>query len=124
MHGQAPALAGAPGVSAIELGVAPGYAFKLGRGVSAILGARFAASAVHFNDVRTVDAIESQRDTWTARAALDVRLETRLSRAFTLYAAPEVGVALRRIPVQGRDGTHERLGGVWLGGALGVSFNN
>jgi hypothetical protein len=124
MHGRAPALSGAPGTSAIELGIAPGYAFKLGRGASAVAGARFAASAVHFNDVRAVDGIDSQRDTWTARAALELRVESRLSRNFAVYAAPEVGVELRRIPVQGRDGVRERLGGLWLGGALGLSFDN
>jgi hypothetical protein len=124
MHGQAPALSGAPGTSAIELGLAPGYGLSLGRGVSAVASARFAAAAVHFNDVRAVDGIENQRDTWSARAGLELRLESRLTRNMAFYAAPEVGVALRRIPVEGRDGARERLGGLWLGGALGVSFDD
>jgi hypothetical protein len=122
MHGRAPALSGSPTTSAIELGLAPGYAWSLARGVTAVAAARFTASAVHFNDVRGVDGIENQNDTWSARAGLELRVESKSSRGIALYAAPEIGVAMRRIPVQGRDGTRERLGGVWLGGALGFAF--
>jgi len=123
MHGRASALAGAPGTSSIELSLAPGYGFSLGRGVSAVSSLRFAAAAVHLNDVRAVDGIAGQHDTWSARAALELRVESRLTRAISVYAAPDIGVVLRRIPVQGKDGAVERLGGLWLGGALGVSFD-
>jgi hypothetical protein len=123
MQGGVPALSGTPMTTWIELSLAPGYAAALGRGFSAVTSARFAAAAVHLNDVAAVDGIERQEDSWSARAALELRLEAKLTRAIAVHIAPEVGAVLRRISVRGRDGDFERLGGLWIGGSLGLSFD-
>ena len=123
MQGQSPALSGSPTTSWMELSLAPGYAAALARGLNLVASARFAAAIVHLNDVLAVDGIEREEETWSARTAFELALEAKLSRAFALHVAPEAGVVLRRIPVLGRQRDFERLGGLWLGASLGVSFD-
>jgi hypothetical protein len=107
----------------MELSLAPGYAAQLARRLNLVTSLRAAAAIVHLNDVIAVDGIEGEKATWSARAAVELRLEAKLSRVFAIYFAPEAGVVLRRIPALGRERDFERLGGLWLGGALGVAFD-
>jgi hypothetical protein len=123
MQGQTPALSGAPTTSWMELSLAPGYAVDLARGLNAVASARFAAATVHLNDVAAIDGIEREQESWTARAAFELGLEARLSRGLALQVGLDAGVVLRRIPALGRERDFERLGGLWLGGSLGLSFD-
>jgi hypothetical protein len=123
MHGQAAALSGSPTTSWMEMSIAPGYAAGLSRGLNLLTNLRFAAAIVHLNDVLAVDGVEREEETWSARTAFEIGLEATLSRTFALYVLPEAGVVLRRIPVLGRERDFERIGGLWLGASLGVSFD-
>ena len=123
LQGQAPALSGSPTTTWMELSLAPGYAAQLARRLNLVTSLRAAAAIVRLNDVLAVDDIEREKETWSARVAVELRLEARLSRTLSIHFAPEAGVALRRIPVLGREGDFERLGGLWLGGSVGVSFD-
>jgi hypothetical protein len=123
MHGQAAALSGSPITSWMEVSIAPGYAAGLAHRLNLIAQLRFAAAIVHLSDVLAVDGIEREEETWSARAAFELGLEAKLSRAFAVHVAPEAGVVLRRIPALGREGDFERIGGLWLGASLGASFD-
>ena len=124
LMGSAVGLSGAPAVQWLELSLSPGYAVGLTRGLELVSGLRFAAAALHLSDVAAVDGIEGEEQTWSARAAVDLRLEARLGRGLGLRVGPNAGALLRRIPVRDREGERERLGGLWLGGSLGLIFDS
>jgi hypothetical protein len=123
MQGKTPALSGSPTTSWMELSLAPGYAAAVARRLNLVASLRFAAAIVHLNDVLAVDAIEHEEETWSARTALELGVEAKLSRTFAVHFAPDAGVVLRRMPALGRERDSERIGGLWLGASLGASFD-
>lgn len=123
MAGAVPAADGAPVARWLELSLAPSYAIPLGRMLDLDAGVTAAVAAVHLTGMTRVDGIDDEHDTWSARAALHLYLEPRLSRTFALRVGPEVGAMLRRIPVDDARGHRHRLGGLWLGAQLGVALD-
>jgi hypothetical protein len=133
-------LAGMPRRTRIEAGVAwlagsaPGSAnlewselslsmvrrFELAETLDLDLGLGVAAASVRLTRVRGVDAIPDQSETWSARNALLLRLEPRLSRHVRLSVGGEAGLLLRRIPFLTLAGDAAHLRGMWLGLSLGV----
>jgi hypothetical protein len=123
LMGSAPELSGAPPVQWFELSLLPAYSVPLAARFKISAGARFAAAAVHVSDVRAVDALPTEEDSWSARAAGVVRFEPHLGAGWIFGAGPEVGAVLRRIPVEDEAGKKERLGGLWLGAVLSLSYD-
>ena len=78
LMGAAPELAGAPTVQWLELSLLPAYSTPLAPRFKLLMGARFAAAAVHVSDVHSVDAVPTEEDSWSARAAGVLRFEPQL----------------------------------------------
>ena len=106
----------------LEVSVAPGVAVPVGS-LELQTGATVAAAAVHLSDVRAVDGVDGQSDTWSARLAAHLRFEGSLGGATRLHAGPEAGVVLRRIIAVDTAGDRSRLGGLWIGATLGVAID-
>jgi len=106
--------------SALELELGPAHRFRLSGSLDLDLGATLGASAVHVSGARGVDAIAGQDDTWTARAALALRLEPRLSRWARASFGLEGGHFLRAVPIATFSGATERLRSPYAGLSLGV----
>jgi len=123
LMGAAHELAGAPPVQWLELSLLPAYSASFGARFKLLIGARFAAAAVHVSDVRAVDAVPTEEDSWSARAAGVLRFEPHLGAGWIFGAGPEVGAVLRRIPVEDEAREPKRLGGLWLGAVLSLSYD-
>lgn len=123
MFGGAPAASGSPGVRWLELSVTPEHAFPVGQGVDLAVGATAAAAAVHFTEVRAVDAVPTELDTWSARAVGRLMVEPHLGRYARLSAGPEVGAILRRMPIVDSSGEAERVGGLWVGVSVALAID-
>jgi hypothetical protein len=123
MFGKNVAAEGHPTAQWLELSVGAGYATNLGKQLGLSFGAHAAAAAVHLAELDSVDSIRGQADSWSASALADVRLETRLASGLRLSFGPSAGMVLRPIPVVDESGNSERLGGLWLGGAVGVDID-
>ena len=116
---------GAPGGARtewLELALSPMHRVPLSERLDLDLGVNVAAAWLRLGRVRGVDAIPDQSETWSARAAVVLRLEPSLSRQLRLSIGTEAGLVLRRIPFQASAGDNFRLGGLWLGLDLGVVF--
>jgi hypothetical protein len=119
LGGAAPA-AESPHVQWLELRLGPAYTFLPETPLRVGVGLELAAAVVHIGGVREVDAIPGQSATWSARAALALRLEPRLGdRVFATFG-PSLGVVLRPMPVADAAGERHELGGVWIGVAAGA----
>lgn len=123
LAGRDAALAERTGLRWLELSLTPSWEVPLGGRASLGLGATAAASAVHASRVAAVDGIAGQRDTWSARAAARPELVVGLSRALGLSVAPELGAALRPVPLTSDAGERAMMGGLWLGLSLGVRLD-
>ncbi len=119
LAGSAPAHANAEW---LELSIGPMHRFSLAESFDLDLGLSVAAAWLRLAKVRAVDAIADQSETWSARAALSVRLEPRLSRQLRLSVGAEAGLVLREIPYQPLAAEAQRLSGSWLGLGLGVVY--
>lgn len=119
LGGAAPA-AESSHVQWLELRVGPAYTFTPDAPLRIGLGLEMAAAVVRIGGVPEVDAIPGESATWSARAALALRLEPRLGDRAFLSFGPSFGVVLRPMPVVDPDGGRHELGGVWMGMAAGV----
>lgn len=102
------------------LGVGPAFRFRTTSWLDLDLAALASASTAHVAGATRVDAIDGERDTWTARAALALRVQPRLSRWVRASVGAEGGLFLRAMPAQFPDGAGSRFRGFYLGAALGV----
>ena len=110
-------------VEVFELGVGPSHRFVLvNRRLDLDVSAFARAGVLSFADVRSVDGIEGQRQTWWARAGAATAFELRLARTTRLSLGLSAGAVLRSVPVTLDDGSERRLGGFFLGTELGVVF--
>jgi len=123
LFGMAPSVAGSPRAEWLELSIAPSYSAPISPRFDLYLGLRLAAATVHLTDISGLDRIAAQHDTWSARAAGELGFEYRLTPKVSLRGGPEFGSVLRRMIVTDRRGADHRLGGLWLGLALGVSLD-
>jgi len=103
---------------ALELG--PAYRLGLAPGWDLDLGATLGAAVLSFPDVRAVDGIPGQHQTWSARVDVRARLEPRLSRSARLAFGLGVGTTLRDVPVELAPGDARRLGGPFVVGELAL----
>ena len=107
----------------LEFAIMPQYQWALSRSLDLTMRLEAAAASVHLSDVLGVDQIRDQRDTWSARAALGVFFEPRLSRLIKLSMGPSLGALLRPVPYQDSLQVDRRAGGLWLGLKLGVEVD-
>ena len=106
--------------TALELELGPAHRFRLSSGLDLDLAALLGASALHVGGVRGVDEIREQDETWTARAALSLRLEPRLSRWLRASFGLEAGHYLRAVPLETAAGEGARLRSPYAGLSLGL----
>jgi hypothetical protein len=106
--------------TALEVELGPAHRFRLSSGLDLDLSALLGASALHVTGVRGVDAISEQDETWTARAALSLRLEPRLNRWMRASFGLEGGQYLRAVPLETRTGATERLRSPYAGVGFGL----
>jgi hypothetical protein len=117
--------AATPGISALrglelwEIGLAPGYAWRLNS--TTRLAFALDASAAVVRALGSVRLLSGGTTTWTARGGFELRLVTKLTRTVELFAGPELGVVLRPVLAADEAG-QDRFGGVWSGLRLGVAF--
>lgn len=104
----------------LELDVGPALRLHPRPRLDVDLAAFVGMASVHVSGVRSVDDIASQRDSWSARGGISLRLQPRLARWARLSIGAEGGLTLRPIPIELTDSRHESLGGFYAGGALGV----
>jgi hypothetical protein len=105
-----------------ELSVAPGTSFDLSPALGLDLGLVAAAAMVRFGRAQAVDAIDGQKETYSARLAAQAALTLSLSSSTRLGITPEAGAVLRHVPVTLLDGTSQRYGGLWLGVSLSAQL--
>ncbi len=102
-----------------EASISPGYELSATPHVSFGVGATLGAAAVQ---VLRATEVAGARGTTTlgARAALDLRLDLRLSPHTHLSLGPELGALLTPISYQGAAGDSGTLSGLWLGARLAL----
>lgn len=103
-----------------EIGLGPAYRWRVAPRLDLDFAALASASTVHVAGASAVDAIEGERDTWTARVGLGVRVEPRLARWVRGSVGAEGGLFLRAIPARFPDESSERFRGAYVGVSLGV----
>ena len=106
--------------SSFELALGPAHRFRLTPALDLDAGALLGAAAVHVNGVRGVDTISGQDESWTARAALCLRLEPRLTRSLRASFGIEAGHLLRALPATLADGRALDLRGPYAQIEVGV----
>lgn len=106
--------------TALELELGPAHRFRLSSGLDLDLSATLGASVLHVAGVRGVDDMPDQDETWTARAALSLRFEPRLSRWLRASFGLEGGQYLRAIPVETAAGSRDRIRSPYAGLAFGL----
>jgi hypothetical protein len=106
--------------TALELSLGPAHRFRLTPALDLDAGALLTAAVLRATGVRGVDAIAGQDETWTARAAVALRLEPRLSRAVRASFGVEGGHLLRAIPLTLADGQALDLRGPYAQLELGL----
>lgn len=104
----------------LELRMQPTYVWGRDESLRLAVGLDLAAAVVHLAGLGSVDAVPGQNATWSARAALDLRVEPRLGDRLRLTVGPMLGLVLRRMPIEDATGESRRLGGAWLGASAGV----
>ena len=106
-------------LSFAELSVGPALRARVASRLDLDFAARAAAAAVHIAGASAVDAIVGERDTWTARAGLALRLQPHLARWARASVGAEGGFFLRPMLASFPDG-RERFQGWYLGFSLGL----
>ncbi len=113
---------GSPTWRAFAVGIRAGQTLRLGPKTDLAVGASAEAFALHINGVSQVDDLAGQAASWSSRAALVTRLETKLGAKTWFHVGPDVSVLLRRVPVQDLGGERHRVGGLMLGLGVGVTL--
>lgn len=121
--GGSPVLAGKAPATWSELSMAPGWAAETGPRSRIGIAVEIGAATVNLPRVQSVDAIDGQTTTWTARAAGRGDVEFSLGRGRALEVGVGVGALLRPIPVTDQSGRDRALGGLWLGIDLGWTLD-
>ncbi len=104
----------------LELGLGADARYNVGRGFRVSIGAEASAAMLHFGAVRGVNHHPGDRDTWSARAGLDLGLETKVGRSTWLAVGLSPGAILRPVPWQSTTSHAGSLKGGWFG--LSVSL--
>jgi hypothetical protein len=104
----------------LSLGLGPARRVVLGPSFDLDFGLRAAALLLEFSDVRGVDGIAGQHQSWTASVEGRLRLEPRLSRGVRLAIGIGGGVLLRRVPLELADGRRKDMEGPFVAAELGV----
>ncbi len=112
-------LQSAGGVALYGLSVGPAYRVVLGPQLDLDAAARASALLLEAPGARSLDAVARQQGSWTALAALSLRLQLRLTRQVRATLGAEGGGLLRTVSYVG-DAGDERLRGTWWSGSLGV----
>lgn len=102
-----------------ELGLRSSWQHALSSQFELSAGLDLVAGVVDIEPNTSFDRSELSRQTWQAKAGLDVRLEWRIEPQVSLVLAPEAGWFLRNLRVV-RERNDETLGGPWVGVALGA----
>lgn len=121
-HGRSGKLNPSSSIEWLEIGLAPEQSFSLRRGWELSLGIEAALAAVHLERVVAVDDIAGQRDTWSARTSARARVSFPVQTLGRVVVGPDLGWVLRPIPVVEGNLQRVRLGGAWLGLAMGILF--
>lgn len=111
------------GVSAAELALTPSYVFVLDPAWELSLGVPVKASMLHLRDGVSVDGIEGESDTWTARAGVSVHVAPRISSRVRFDVGISGGWVLRPVPMArgaGSEREEHELGGGFAELTLGV----
>jgi hypothetical protein len=119
--GQAPEFAASASAGWAEATLTYLHGFPLSPSFELSAGLTAAAGAVRIGEPS--GPASAPLDTWSSRAGLLVRAEVRAARYLFLSAGPDVGVVLSPISATGEDGARQRIGGIWLGGALSVTID-
>jgi hypothetical protein len=97
----------------------PAYRLPLTRGLDLDWGLHAAALLVQVPEARSLDALQAQTSSWTARLTLAPRLELRLGRQVRALLGAEAGALLRPVPYE-TENSSERLHGIWWGASVGL----
>jgi hypothetical protein len=97
----------------------PAYRLVLTRGLDLDLGLHAAALLVQVPEARSLDALQAETSSWTARLTLAPRVEVRLGRQVRALVGAEAGAILRPVPYE-TERNAERLHGIWWGASLGL----
>jgi hypothetical protein len=122
LGGSLSALSPSAGWSAAEFSLTPNYVFPKNDWELA-LRVPLTATLLHLRDDVSVDDISGEHDTWTARAALGLALQPRVSSHVRLDVGLSAGVVMRPVPllrIQGGEDEVERFGGGFAELTLGV----
>ena len=119
LAGSAPAAANSEW---LELSLSPLQRVSPTETLDVDLGLTVAAAWLRLGNVRGVDDIADQNETWSARAAAVLRIEPRLSRQLRLSLGADAGLLLRPVRFESVSGSAERLHGAWLALGVGVVF--
>ncbi len=102
-----------------ELAVRPSWVFRPNPKTAVQVGLQLGAGVVALEPNAEFEGSVVSRQTWTAKAAIDVRGEWLLSPRVSLIVSPEFGWMMRRLEVR-RDGAATDLEGLWLGVSFGA----
>lgn len=107
-------------ISFLEMTLGPARRFRIGSHVDLDVAPHAALGVVNVAGASAVDAVPGVRQTWSARAAMAVRLQPRLSRSARASVGVEASLLLHDILAQFPDGRGERYRGFFFGVDLGV----
>lgn len=102
-----------------ELAVRPSWVHRTSAATAVHAGLQLGAGVVALAPNAEFEGSDVSRQTWTAKAAIDVRGEWLLSPRVSLVVSPELGWMMRNLEVS-RGGAAADLGGLWLGVSLGA----
>lgn len=120
MAGGVTAASGSAASRWIDATLSPSYTFMQNAPLAVEAGLSATFSAVHFSNVRAVDDVRSEYDTWSARALASISVVPRLTESLRLRIGPDAGFVLRRLVVTDDARDRHRLGGLWLGASASL----
>jgi hypothetical protein len=103
-----------------EAGISGDYRFWLGASWRLSLGGVASVASLHLPGASSVDGIEGENDSWSARAGAGLGLEAKLGGPVWLGLTLEPGVVLRPASYADALGAPRAVEGAWLG--LGLSL--
>lgn len=103
-----------------EVAVGPAHRLRLSPSLDLDVSALASAAVVHVGSAIAVDAVASQQQSWTARAAAVLRLQPRITRSLRASVGVETSLLLRSVPVTFPGPEAARFEGLFLGAELGV----